>query len=973
MGKWLITILVIWLYSINVSAGVFHDSNLDWQTIETGHFLIHFHQGEENVAREFVPVAEKTYVEISKFLNWYPKDKTHVVITDEYDVSNGYARVFPSNSIVIFLSAPDEANSLEDHNGWIELVFRHEFLHIVHLDKVRGLPDGFQSVFGRQPLLFPNSLQPRWLTEGLATYAETDIDQGVGRGQSSFFNMFMRIESLTNIKPVRRINQPIRSWPAGYTPYLYGVNFFNFVRDRYGEKKIVQLVEEYSDNLVPFRINSNSNMVLNGELPDLWILYNRYLKEKFKQPIEGITAAGIREGKSITNDGYQSGPLVLLDGKFYFVDFNGKTHTTIKVSDGSGSATSIMEVNRGSRLDLHKQQGVLITQPEICRNARYYYDIYRADIDGKHVTRLTNCARFRHAIWTSNGKQIFAVHNKLGINRLQRLDDKAALVEELWVGKEKQQIGRMDWSDTTGQLIASIWIKDKGWNLAIFDFEGKQWQLLTDDKFIQIDPSFSDDGKAIIYSSDEDGVYNVYRLELATREKSRLTNLLGGAFSPSMQAGKLAYVGYNRQGFDVYFMDDIKPDNTETLVLKKPKTARPEAEKQNVKNDTDTGQLTFDVTKLDKQPDVIKQNDLVARPYSALSNLAPTWWMPLLAIDDQRTEIGIVTTGRDVLDRHSYGIALAYDIKNSVALGGFDYLYDGFWPLINFGYSRETDLFIDSNDNPERVRVEDQIVLQTIFPFLSFDTDVFVHAALVKEQERDVWTNGVAALADTKEDLAGFAIRLNTTQRYPLSISRSEGRDVRAIYEDTDAWGNSDRKGQATIGDWREFIHFGSSEHVLALRLVEARGRNNPKPFRLGGIQDNDTLFSAIFAGESEPLFNKRSYTLRGYDEGHAALAGRNMRLFSAEYRFPVWRIEHGWMVPPFGFNQVYATVFYDVGGVWDTGTKPADYYSGAGFEINVDLDIFYNARVNVALGFATGFDDVLGEEKVYLRIGSQF
>ena len=98
------------------------------------------------------------------------------------------------------------------------------------------------------------------------------------------------------------------------------------------------------------------------------------------------------------------------------------------------------------------------------------------------------------------------------------------------------------------------------------------------------------------------------------------------------------------------------------------------------------------------------------------------------------------------------------------------------------------------------------------------------------------------------------------------------------------------------------------------------------------------------------------------------------MRLVSAEYHFPLWRIERGWMTPPLGINQLHGTVFYDVGGVWnDNESSPADYYAGAGVEVNADLDIFYNLRMSFSLGFASGLDDQIGEDKVYLRIGSQF
>jgi len=971
MYKWLFPATLLWLVTSISSAGVYHDSNLDWRTIETEHFYIHYHQGGAELAARFSNTAEQIYAEISKFLNWHPKDRTDIVLTDEYDVSNGYASVFPRNTIVLLIAAPDSINSLEDHNGWLELVFRHEYLHIAHLDKVKGLPSGFQKVFGRHPFLFPNAYQPRWLIEGIATYVETDIEQGIGRGQSSYFDMLMRLEAQDGIKDVRRVNQPIGSWPAGHIPYLYGVHFFNFVHDNYGESKITQLVEDYSDNLIPFRINSNSNYVLRNDIEGLWAEFNEYLQKKYNKQIESLSQSGLREGNAITGDGYQASSLTVSGDKIYFVAFNGKTHPVLKTADANGAIVDVVNVNPGARIDLHPERGILVTQPETCRNARLYYDIYRLEKDGSHFTRLTNCARYRQAVWTDGGKEILAIHNDFGNNALHLLDSNGKLIKVLWQGTHNEQIGQINWSEKAGKLVASIWQKDKSWNLAIFDFQASTWILLHNDKHIQSTPVFSNDGQNVLYSSDEDGIYNIYKLNLSNGEKVRLTNVLGGAFNPGMLGDKLVYIGYKKPGFDIYVIDEPEEDKKIKLVLAPSDRNKPEEIHSNAVNNS--GMLMFEVSASDEA--AAKNNKPVSEssPYSALSSLAPTWWTPRLLVENQRTEVGLTTSGRDALSRHSYDLSYAYDFENEASIGAVNYFYDGLYPIIHLGYARSTDIFLDASDNPIRLRVEDDYILQTIFPFMSYDANVFFHAALLKEKHSDIWTNGVAPLVDTHEDLAGIALRYISTHRYPLSISRSEGRDLRLIYEDTDAFGDSDNKGQVTVGEWREFIHFGSSEHVFALRLVEAHGRNNSTPFRLGGIQDDDTLLSALMNGERTQLFNKRDYSLRGYDEGHTELVGQNMRLFSAEYRFPVWRIEHGWMAPPFGFNQVYGTLFYDVGGTWNTGSKPADYYAGAGFEINSDLDIFYNLRLNVALGFATGLDDVIGADKAYLRIGSHF
>lgn len=972
MFRWLPPIALLWALCGFAYAGVNHDPNLKWQTIESEHFRIHFHDGGADVAQRLWPLAEQNYRELSAFINWSPLDKTDVVLTDEYDYSNGYTRVFPYNSIILYISAPDEINSLEDYDDWLRLVFRHEYLHVVHLDKVRGVPDGFQSVFGRNPLLFPNAYQPRWVIEGLATYVETDRQKGIGRGQSSYFDMLMRMETLSGFKQIRRVNQPIASWPAGNVPYLYGVFFFEFVQERYGEAALLQLVENYSDNIIPFRINSNSASVFQKELPAMWDEYAQWLQHKYTSVADKIKQAGPREGRQLTNEGYRAGPLQTLDDAVYYYEFNGSTHAAVKLVAADGTAKKLLEVNPGARFDVSRQNGLLIAQPEICRNARVYYDIYRADLDGGNRKRLTHCARFRHAFWSGQGDQIIAVHNEMGESRLQLLNANAEVIETLWQGQDNEQIESVTSSVHQPYFVASIWRPVLGWNLEKFDLQRRQWTPLTHDQAIESQPRFSTDGRSILYSADSDGVYNIYQYELQTGTTMKLTNVLGGAFYPAELSDGLAYIGYSVHGFDVYALTASKPDPAAAIA-----TATPESDdqaKSQPSASAATEQVQFaaaDTAPLVKT-DAAATPGLPATPYSPWSSLRPRYWMPYFSVDDQRSELGLTTTGNDVLERHFYSATLAYDFTNDVALGSLNYIYDGLWPVLHVGISRENDLYLDSNNNLARIRASDQGIAEAIVPFLSYDSNTLFHLALIKELHSDIWTKGIPPAADTENNLVATALRYYSAKSYPLSISRSEGRDLRLIYEDSDVIGDSVNKGQITVAEWREFLHLGH-EHVMALRWTEGRGQNNPTRFRLGGIQDEDTFLTALQDGEIDALFNKRDYPLRGYSEGLAELIGKNMRLLSAEYRFPIRRIEHGWMVPPFGFNQIFGTVFYDVGGTWENSSGPDKYYAGTGVEFNADLDIFYNFRLRTTLGYAVGLDDTLGENKVYLRIGSQF
>jgi hypothetical protein len=84
----------------------YNHPELDWQTIETDHFRIHFYSETEQSAREGATVAERIYPFVTKLYQYKPFDKTDIVFTDVDDISNG-AAYFYDNKIIIWTSPLD--------------------------------------------------------------------------------------------------------------------------------------------------------------------------------------------------------------------------------------------------------------------------------------------------------------------------------------------------------------------------------------------------------------------------------------------------------------------------------------------------------------------------------------------------------------------------------------------------------------------------------------------------------------------------------------------------------------------------------------------------------------------------------------------------------------------------------------------------------------------------------------------------
>ena len=65
--------LAILLFAVwpSVHAAFTYDPALQWYTLQTEHFEIHYHDGEEQVAMRAAQISEKQYQRLTTYFDWY--------------------------------------------------------------------------------------------------------------------------------------------------------------------------------------------------------------------------------------------------------------------------------------------------------------------------------------------------------------------------------------------------------------------------------------------------------------------------------------------------------------------------------------------------------------------------------------------------------------------------------------------------------------------------------------------------------------------------------------------------------------------------------------------------------------------------------------------------------------------------------------------------------------------------------------
>jgi len=934
----LIISFVILLAASNASAV---DPRLNWNTIESQHFYIHYADGYERLAQKAANSAEQTHLRLESKINWQPDDKTHLVLSDETDSPNGFATPINFNRSVLFMAPPDSTNTLEDFNDWLDTLITHEYTHTLHLDKVSGGAGILRSIFGRQFLFFPNLYQPGWFIEGLATYHETDELEGIGRGQSTLYKMMMRTEVSSGIKPVSQVNLPIRSWPMGTVAYLYGVHFYQFIEEVYGQENVEKLIENYSNNVIPFMINTNSQQLFDKDITELWDEFSIWLKRRYMPEISELKTAGLVEGKKISDSGYNTGQVEVTNNEeVYYIESGAFEHAQL-VRRTDDITRTVTEVHSGAKINIHPDSGVLVIQDEFCDEYNLYSDIYLLEKNDSDLKQITKCGRYRSASWTADGKSIIAVKTEKAKSQLVLLNKQGKEIKSLWQGNDTDIITQLKFSPSGMFIIAAVFRTKNGWNIEEFDINKLKWTAITNDRYIDMYPAYSDNGESILFSSERSGQYQIYRYKKNSRYLQQLTRVAGGAFNPQQinQQSALYYVGYNSNGRDIYQLENVEEVSKAPLLEETLK------------------QLTL--------APIVETGK--AEEYSALSSMRPRWWFPFISLNEDRNEYGLITSGNDALGIHNYQLDFAYDTSNDWLVGNINYSYAN---RFSIGYRRSTEIIRDNLGEFAVARSVDDIFFSIGFNQPGIESQIqYQLGAVVSESTDGSRALGVPELDDTKDNLLGGAIIFRNTQNYIRSISQSDGRNVRLLAETTEAL-ESDFTGEVYTLDWREFLSVGQ-QHVLAVRLVQGWGTKQPKPFRLGG-EINEFGVLDFINPISEPLFNKRRYALRGYAEGLSNLAGRRMQLLTMEWRFPGSLVERGFMSPPLGIIQWSGSVFAETGAAYEE-TSPEEYYSSAGVELQADINLFYGITSRMRLGFASGLDKDIGEDRIYFNLGASF
>lgn len=925
----------------------------DFKTLSSDHFDVHFPHSQHTLAKRALAIAEQVHLELMPFFQSDIRARTQMVLTDDVDFSNGWATVSEYAQIRLFVSPPEDVNTLESYDEWLHMLIRHEYTHILHMEMVRGLPKALQQLLGRHPILFPHAFISSLFLEGVAVQKESNFAKGYGRLTGSQYRMRMRMEVASgNVATLSEAIAPLRKPPRGKN-YLYGAYFVQYLMDRFGEDAFKRYLTLYSGQFFLFQ-NSVARTVFGRSFDQLWEEFRLHLIQRFRPEIKNLKAqqvSGKRMLRALTDM-----PMATTDEGIWVYQQSAADKPVLAHYKHSPMAERDAEIDvRGVKhMDWHPTRGLAFTRYITYANGQVFGDVFVRNPSGD-VKRLTKRQRFRKVRWV-NDQWVLASRKVSGISELWLVAvDAPEYRVRLWRGQANEVLGAFDVSPNGAHMVASVKAPNQRWNLALKalpsllprvnerdakrDGSLKQlnaalneqpWQWLTRSASVENTPTFIDD-RNLVFSADYDGVFNLYRQAIDDPEVKQLTRELSGAFHPMWHPHNgLWYQTYAQTGYELRHLDIDHTDESSVLTnvsdIKLPKAFIP------------VGQPLTDTQ---------------IRDYSPWSSLAPRSWWPRYFQANGGFRVGVQINGHDALHRHGYDLLFEYDHWANAFGGELGYVFDQRWQARWKRFYRTP---IVSNLHRNLTLANDDISLLRRDVFTAWEDQLRWHLG-AQWSYVQLWRGGehlVESLEPVQMVQLGTQWTFNNTRAL---------RDVPGIGYGTQ-WDVSYDAGrildkeldtQRVQGRWQTTFDLPST-HSLSLR-VDA-GRAWQRTFELGGI-DTIAKDSTLFSGDSKALEGFKPGAQRGNTFARTRLTWRSL----------LGRIEKNWSVYPLGFGDVSASVFAQTGSAWQSELSPRPMFA-IGAEMVTELVLNYRLALPVSLGGAKGLAGEHADTHFWLRFG---
>lgn len=988
--------LLLFVLSINAYAqfNEFHPE-YDWFTIRGKHVVVHYHREAERTARIVCKIGDEVWEPITSLYEYEP-ETVHYIIKDIDDYSNG-ATYFFDNKIEIWSSSLDF--DLRGSHNWLRNVITHEFTHMVQIQSGMKLtrtipafyfqflnyedkrrPDilyGFPNVVVSYPVATINI--PSWFAEGTAQYQRKELNYD---NWDSHRDMILRSYALDgNMLTWNQMGVFEKTSLGSESVYNSGFALTRYISQKYGEDKL-RLITNRLGKWVNFTIDAAFKDVLGKSGVEIYGEWRNFLEQDYKNRSAEILA-NLVKGDEIVKEGF---------GNFY-PRFNKKGDKIIYVSN---KGTDYLGTSSIYMYDLNTKEDKLLVAgirstvaftpdetkiiyaklSEENKGWRNIHDLFVYDLNSEEETRLTYGLRSNNPDVSSDGKKIVFVYQTDGTTNLGTVDINGKNFKRITFFENGELAYNPKFSPDNKSVFFD-YSYHHGRDLAKVDTSGANFEFVVKTDDDERNVTFINNNE-VVFACDETGIYNLYKYNLNTKEKQRITNVTGGAFMPTINNdGNICYAGYTSTGYKIFYLskdEQLKVDDSKKYV----RTFNPP-----LGEDKPKGDLTDDYYKKLRNFNDYETPDYKEEKYS--SAFSKITFFPFLRVDNYNTsnsfldrlKPGVFVTSNDHLNRFGFfaggsinkrwerDLFLTFEYRNKLPL-----LYNmGIKPTLSlelYSISRKADVEINFDEYDETYRTETDVTYNLFEVDLVFSHKIFAEGNNL--EARFIYSDYVAALGSfilpttstlyptTKDKyFVGKNIQLKYTHDFKIPTVDSDinpiGRSLELQYNyefnEYNPDGNYSVENGSLVPIYKNF-RFSKLELNYKEHIPVFKNHTFNTQLRIGTILSPAVpdFFDFYLGG----LVGMKAYPFY-------AISGNEVAWLNITYRFPLFKDIDARMGLLY-LDKIFLSIYGDYGNAW-TGSKVEwnKFKKGAGAELRMKFVSFYLFPTAVFFNASYAFD----------------
>lgn len=942
-------------------------SELDWKTIETEHYRVHYHQGLDSIAVSGASIAELTHETLLEQVGLDTIPVIDIIFTTEDEIMNGFATHM--NNTFIWVDQNDVAIWLEDKK-WLCQVLTHELQHIVFFNVIKTwVPEPWSRIF---------SGTPGWFVEGLAEYMterwrphradlshkshilRNEVDRmdahhdGFSkvkywtdrfgdstivkmlhyRNKMKMFNFKEAFKKATGIT-VKQFNE---DWRRNMNTYYYG------------HRAQKEAIEDIGETMT-LPINKVNSFLFSSDSTKMAIT-GRKNNDQWDRSLYIVQRDTVKEREILENREKETPA-----ADFFSKLFSSKSDT----SDSSKKEKDPV-IWKTDEMDFGQFHSRMSWSPDNKQlvYAKYHYgkhqsmvwDLCKLDTENEEITWLTKSLRASHPNWSPNGNEILFVAHQNNTSNLYVISPDGGEPTQVTNYTGDIQLLNPTWSPDGTKIAFAKSDPDGNTDIYIRTYVEGEEMRVTDNPEVDYLPIWHPDGKSITFTSHKGSTPNLHTINLETFESIQNTDVGDAVWGAQWTPNDSTILATTLGDVDTVRIVKVNPKRvattSETLVMrdvytrwrsKSPLQLLPEYDPLVVTEYTKPVSYKF-----------------WKHPKHLVSFVLP-----------YETGVFGLTAWTDPIGRHIIEVAGVYDWNQNESAWNFSYINAQHGPLWSLSINHNFAWDIRGYGNKDQWLLEafDGATLATQIPFnfgKNMSSSHLLLASLSLRERRAILLkeeNNATFIdpEDGKESL--IMIGHQWTNRRPYRMNAGipqKGCGVRSTLQIADERLYGDFSWQRFVVDIFGNIKAGPTVFFFRSKSELLEGKNPPNQ-EYAGLTNARSLYLPGTSGTGGFTENLNP---RGWNE---IRTGNRVTMNTFELRLPI-ASKLPINVLFFGIGSVSAAVFSDVGNAWTTGNGMDEWIATAGYEAKFGLNIAGDSILIFSAGQAQTFDRWQDKEK---------